>query len=99
VVICGRDEMIDLGTSCGAYAVSQDRDPNHFTCNPVRRVCECVGETDTQLCGSNDLECGSRPNVIDRCGRSRSVDCGRCGFSLRPVCCADNTCRAVGFCR
>jgi len=47
----------------------------------------CVPETDQELCGSSGCETAS---FTDRCGTTRSVDCGSCATGLG---CVVNTCK------
>ncbi len=55
-------------TSCGTCGTNE-------VCNGNNR-CECVPETDQELCTQNGFECSA--TVTDRCGNVREVSCGTC---------------------
>jgi hypothetical protein len=40
-------------------------------------ACQCVPQTDAQLCTAAGAQCGSK-TVVDNCGATRTVQCGTC---------------------
>lgn len=82
--VCGSDSC---GGSCG-------------TCADFERCtdggsCECIAETDAQLCAAENAVCGAL-TVVDRCGETRNIaSCGTCRGSATCGAIAPNRCDCV----
>lgn len=87
-----------LGATCGTVSAADNCgierevvcgqcDPSTEVCSPMTQTCECVPETDPQLCGKNNKDCGTF-TTTDRCGEMKSVDCGPCSSGE----CQENQC-------
>jgi len=62
-----------------------------FVCTP-ENICECVPETDVQLCTDAQATCGDIPTVMDRCEAMRTLNCGSC---MPGEYCSSNVCETV----
>ncbi len=62
-------------------------------CNEETNRCECIGETEAELCQQAEAECGSG-TVIDRCGVARAIICpDTCKGKTE---CVDMKCQCIG---
>lgn len=84
-VTCGTNACGTISNACGASA-------NCGSCSGtnscINNVCVCQPETDAELCQFR--ECGN-VSVIDRCGASRTVNCGG-GCPPGDICSPDGFC-------
>jgi hypothetical protein len=95
---CECDRPSCAGVECGMVSNACGRTRNcPDTCNAVTETCtgnacECVAETDAELCSNAGAECGSI-TVMDRCMMSRTVTCtDTCAMTET---CTGNACTCV----
>lgn len=63
-------------TSSDSSSSEDGVDPTDPT-DPTETTGICVGESDQELCGLNDVGCGAI-DVVDSCGEARAIECGGC---------------------
>jgi hypothetical protein len=90
---CGTVTALD---SCGlTRTVFANSCAVNTTCGGggTANVCGCTAPTDAELCTQSNNVCGPS-TVVDRCGTSRTVDCGNCMSGTRCTTSASNrTCQ------
>ncbi len=82
---CGSAQCGSVSNACGGSRNCGSCGANE-TCS--NNQCQCVPETDAQLCSNAGATCGSI-TVTDRCGSSRTVSCGGCSGGNT---CQNNSC-------